>query len=168
MCPGLRFLSGCTGQHSMVLAALLPGLQPQAQTRLRLFSVSPKPKPKFSPCNSSLLPPAPHLLRSPWTRISPVSRHHHHQLTVLLAQANVIPGQIWRCRGKRLNGRRSSHLLPGRKPLHKQQERQQGQGSRSPAPPAPASAENKVKVKDAFQTPLDGGGRRGAISLLTQ
>lgn len=74
----------------MVLAALLLGLQPQAQTRPCLFSASQKTKPKFSSCNSPLLLPAPHLLHSARTRISLASCHHRHQLTVLPTQANGI------------------------------------------------------------------------------
>jgi len=81
----------------MVLAALLLGLQPRAQTRPCLFSASQKPKPQFSPYNSPLLPAAPNLLCSAWARISPVSCHHRHQLTVLSSRANAIPGQIWGC-----------------------------------------------------------------------
>lgn len=78
---------GCAGQGT-ALAAVLLGLQPQAQPRPCLYSASQKSKPKL-PCNSSLLLPGPHFLQFAWTGASPGCCNHHHQLTVLLTQGSM-------------------------------------------------------------------------------
>lgn len=129
----------------MDLAALLTD---QAMPPLSL----PKPKAQIPRYNSSLLPPAPHLLHSPWTRISLASCHHHHP-----DPSQHHPRADLGVQGQKAEWQWELPSSSREKPPHKQQERHQGQGSHSHAPPAPASAENEMKVQDAFQSPLEDG-----------